>query len=205
MLKWIWDQREKEGFPKDIEKLKIKDFKEPVIYGKDMLGLIGQNETLIEAFRTIKRERVTGIGVVNERGELIGNVSASDIKVCFTCGKELVDVLEMKIEQFLALKSTLMIDVNRRISLPKPVTVTEEATVEEVLGKLIQHGIHRLWVVGSSRGKQETVDLEMAIGADTTGIGKRKRGKDETQLATSSEDIKKELTPIGVINIMLNY
>lgn len=35
------------------------------------------------AFEQIVRNQVTGIGITNEDGEIVANLSASDLKVCF--------------------------------------------------------------------------------------------------------------------------
>lgn len=154
VLRWLWDQREKEGFPQDILQLKLKDWKSSVICGTDMLWLVEQETSLAEAFRTIKRERVTGVGVVNAAGELVGNVSASDIKVCVASGRALIDLLTMSLERFLQLKGSLMVDIDQPLSHRHSITATPDDTMDQVLDKLITHRIHRLWIVDSARDEE---------------------------------------------------
>lgn len=156
VLRWLWEQREKEGFPQDIRQLKLKDWKSPVICGTDMLWLVEQETSLAEAFRTIKRERVTGVGVVNAAGELMGNVSASDIKVCVASGRALIDLLTMSLERFLQLKGSLMVDIDQPLSHRHSITATPDDTMDQVLDKLITHRIHRLWIVDSARDEEES-------------------------------------------------
>lgn len=120
-----------------------------------MLWLVDQNTTLAESFHTIKHERVTGVGVINEEGELIGNVSASDIKVCIASGRSLTDILVMKLDQFLQLKGSLMVGVDKRLSHPLPITVTPDDTMDQVLDKLTTYKIHRLWIVDSSDAMED--------------------------------------------------
>lgn len=156
VLRWLWEQREKEGFPQDIRQLKLKDWKSPVICGTDMLWLVEQETSLAEAFRTIKRERVTGVGVVNAVGELMGNVSASDIKVCVASGRALIDLLTMSLERFLQLKGSLMVDIDQPLSHRHSITATPDDTMDQVLDKLITHRIHRLWIVDSARDEEES-------------------------------------------------
>jgi CBS domain-containing protein len=163
VLGWLWEQREKEGFPQDIRRLKLKNWKSPVICGTDMLWLVEKETALAEAFHTIKRQRVTGVGVVNEAGELMGNVSASDIKVGVASGKQLLDMLTMSLEQFLTLKGSLMIDIDRPLSHRQPITATPEDTMEQVLEKLITHRIHRLWIVESD-GEGSDADISSLAG-----------------------------------------
>jgi CBS domain-containing protein len=163
VLGWLWEQREKEGFPQDIRRLKLKNWKSPVICGTDMLWLVEKETALAEAFHTIKRQRVTGVGVVNEAGELMGNVSASDIKVGVASGKQLLDMLTMSLEQFLTLKGSLMIDIDRPLSHRQPITATPEDTMEQVLEKLITHRIHRLWIVESD-GEGDDADVSSPAG-----------------------------------------
>lgn len=179
VLNWLWEQREKEGFPGDVRQLKLRDWKSSVLCGTDMLWLADQQTTLAEAFRTIKRERVTGVGVINGAGELIGNVSASDIKVCVASGRALIDLLSTTLERFLQLKGTLMVDIDRPLSHRHPITATPDDTMEQILDKLITHRIHRLWVVESTDSEElaDSVSPRDNRGkSDEAGTKKRKRG-----------------------------
>lgn len=147
VLEWLREQRKRDDFPKDVLQLKLRDWKSPVICGTDMLWLARQHSTLADAFRTIKRERVTGVAVVNEKGELIGNVSASDIKVIVSSGRSLLDLLAMSMDEFLRLKASIMVDLRHPLSRRVPITATADYTMDQVLDNLSEHRIHRLWIV----------------------------------------------------------
>ena len=99
---------------------------------------ISKHRKAIEAFQVIRSKGVSGIAVVNKHGKLIGNISASDLKVCS-------DSLDMLTVQDIGSNSDLMhhlfvptksylkyfLGVER---IPKPYCVQPSATLEEALG-----------------------------------------------------------------------
>jgi len=44
---------------------------------------VKSNSKAIEVFRLMDNKKLTGVAVVDESGRLVGNTSASDLKVCF--------------------------------------------------------------------------------------------------------------------------
>ncbi len=74
-----------------------------------------------------------------------GTISASDIKL-ITADRG-IDLLNMRLEQFLAHKASIAARGNIKISPHLPVYVTENDTLETILNKLITEKIHRVWVV----------------------------------------------------------
>lgn len=58
--------------------LKIVAEKFPAV--KDVVS-VSEDENVLSAFRKIKEEGVSGVAVVNKEGVLIGNISATDIRV----------------------------------------------------------------------------------------------------------------------------
>jgi len=104
---------------------------------KDVL-CIGEDKMLMEAFIEIKSKGVNGIGVIDQMGCLIGNISASDLKV-IGWEKNLsgFSKLKMSIKEFFDLHRTELIRVS-----PK-------TTLKTVLEQLVSTHAHRTYVTDS--------------------------------------------------------
>ncbi len=76
----------------------------------------------------------------------LGTVSASDVKLILVDKKGL-DLLGMRLEQFLEHKVSAMKDSTTKLGPHLPVFVTEQDTLETILSKLVTEKIHRVWVV----------------------------------------------------------
>jgi CBS domain-containing protein len=62
---------------------------------------------------------------VSESGELVGNVSATDVRVAAATGwQELTALLAKPLRDFLKFKASLMLTINERASHPRPITGT---------------------------------------------------------------------------------
>jgi len=98
---------------------------------------IRDDELAIDAFRRIHARGVSAVGVVDAEGKLVGNVSASDLKVIGYNGR---------------LMSRLFIPANEFIELTRPdgvgaITVTPQTNFSQLLDKLVMNRIHRVYVV----------------------------------------------------------
>jgi len=142
VARWLWQSRNVIGFPKDIL---LKPAKSAMCAGPDLV-LIPQDKSLLDAFRLLKDRRVSGLGVTNQSNQLVGNVSASDVKVMAASALDLVRMLGMRLDRIIELKRTLMLSFTERVAPPRPITVTGDATLEDVLEKLVTNHIHRVWV-----------------------------------------------------------
>lgn len=152
VVRWLWESRTYERFPAEILRLPAKNL---LSTGTSDLALIPHDKTLLDAFKLMKDRRFSGLGVINEAKELVGNVSASDIKVAAASALELVHLLRMRLDNFLEMKRTLMINLNERVAPPRPITVNEEEPFSSVLEKFVVNHIHRVWVVkqnGQAKG-----------------------------------------------------
>ncbi len=188
MMRWLWESRNSPGFPREALQLKVKNFiwhdvNVSVLRQQFNLCLIESDKTLLDAFQMINDKRVSGLGVINEEGELIGNVSASDIKIVSATSQELMSLLGMKLDKFLDLKGNLMLGLGVKASLPHPITVTEEDTMGNILQTLNENKIHRVWV---ERPKQ----AQTAAG---TGLGKIEQQQQHEE--------KPKLLPVGCVSL----
>jgi len=114
----------------NIEKLGIGNHK-PFVISSD--------STAIDAFSKIKELKVSGLGVVNQEGYLVGHVSASDI-----IGLEITNHFQWYSLQIL---SDYLRDVQKTSVYFKPITVSSSSTLLEVLELFKSTGVHKVYIV----------------------------------------------------------
>jgi len=102
---------------------------------------ISIKDTLMNAFWMIWKSRVSGIGIVDEKGMLVGNVSATDLKFLAMQNNPsvMLEALKNPLSHFLA---------NKKGEFPKdPVVVSLDESMENVMNRFIQNRVHRVYVV----------------------------------------------------------
>jgi CBS domain-containing protein len=168
IIRWLWVSRESPGFPTAALAMRIMDMSTAAIHefaSQRELILIEENHTVVAALRKIVEKRVNGLGVVSESGELVGNLSATDVRVAAATGwQELTSLLAKPLHDFLKFKASLMLNLNDRASHPRPITVTPEDKLEMALEKLATNHVHRVWVV---RGETKMTGTGPAAWADS--------------------------------------
>jgi CBS domain-containing protein len=139
----------------------------------------------IEAFARMCDERVSGVGVLDDRGSLIANLSVSDVR-CIQ--PEHFGILGLPVAEFLALlhgtsyagfsgagtpsdviSNPFFAKMNEggfRKSGPYLVTAKPETTFREVLSSFLTHGVHRVYVCEENNKKPvDVVTLTDALRA----------------------------------------
>jgi 5'-AMP-activated protein kinase regulatory gamma subunit len=139
----------------------------------------------IEAFARMCDERVSGVGVLDDRGSLIANLSVSDVR-CIQ--PEHFGILGLPAAEFLALlhgtsyagfsgagtpsdviSNPFFAKMNEggfRKTAPYLVTATPETTFREVLSSFLTHGVHRVYVCEENNKKPvDVVTLTDALRA----------------------------------------
>jgi len=91
---------------------------------------VTKDKLLIEVFSGIVESKFTGLAVVDEKGRLINNISASDLK---GVTKDTFWKLNMPISKVLGSKP--------------PLTCTPDSTLKSVIQKLYETKVHRIYVV----------------------------------------------------------
>jgi len=110
--------------------------------------VINMNEFVIKAFLQIWEKQVSGLAVVNDNGELVGNISNTDL--LRTHEKpigEMIHDLYQPIKQFLNIHTTMQ----EKVMLAdkpemKPVAVTAQDTIETTASKFLEHKVHRAFI-----------------------------------------------------------
>lgn len=98
----------------------------------------------IDAFKLIRDNRVSAVGVVDKEGILVGNISASDIKMIEHDARHLprlfnsVEVFTIKCNQFNNVDGEV-------------VTCSIDDKLESVIQKLSERKIHRIYVVDEKK------------------------------------------------------
>lgn len=102
---------------------------------------ISTEDKAIDAFKLIKDLRVNAVGVVDENGKLVGNISSSDIKLIDHDAKYIhrlfnkAGIFIIKIQQF------------NKSSSEEVATCKIEDRLNDVLNKLLERRVHRLYVI----------------------------------------------------------
>jgi len=121
----------KAGLSKTLEELGLAH--KPVVAVRD-------NESALNTFRLLNQKCLSGVAVVDKDGKIVGNTSASDLKLFIR--KPSFRLLKMPVFEYL--------NIIRRESIREGVpvvTVHADDTLEKAVGKLAATGMHRIFVV----------------------------------------------------------
>jgi len=105
---------------------------------------ISSEQIALEAFITVHEKKVSGVGVVDETGKLVGNISASDLKLIGFDGTH-SSRLYYSASQFLKLLAK-----ERDALVEPPIYVTLQSTFSDVVAKLVNCSVHRVYVVDTA-------------------------------------------------------
>jgi CBS domain-containing protein len=156
------------------------------------------NDLTIDAFYSLYRANVSGAGVVDEAGKVIGCLSASDLKQVaenydFT-------MLLKSVKEFLSDEA------------PEPVVLHAFDTLADVVAKLVTNHVHRVFIVGPGgypQGVVSTTDVLQVFATEADAKvdsgddkkeksekkekkGKKEKSKDEKKGDEKKKDKKKK-------------
>jgi len=94
------------------------------------------SETAVEGFQRMARENLSALAIVDEKGEIIGNLSSSDLRGLTS---NLIHRILMNVLDFLK--------ESHRGTVPAVICVTDRFTVREVMTKMLAFNVHRIWVI----------------------------------------------------------
>jgi len=120
---------------------------------RDMRPLVKvtTNELAISAFRKIKEERVTGVAVVNHARQIVGVISASDLRMIGPDASNIM-LLYMNCDEFIKHAQATNMNIVQRV-----VSVTPVDTMGTVIEKMVDNDIHRVFVVRTHHGMEQEV------------------------------------------------
>jgi len=99
----------------------------------------------IAAFALMHNTDVSGVGIVAEAGHLIGNISVSDLRAIRTAA--CFDRLGRPVDQFAKEAGLEHGPLTPGAAMPQVVTVGLADNLLTVMGKLVEHSLHRIYVV----------------------------------------------------------
>jgi len=105
------------------------------------LVTIRHDEKILNAFMKIYEEHVSGVGVLDDNGRIVGNISVSDLKDVGFTGDMFGKVYE-----------TAKVFLRRKIEglgIPKLVWTYNTSPLRDVLYRLRANGIHRVYIVNT--------------------------------------------------------
>jgi len=100
---------------------------------------ISENESVAAAIQKLREAHVSGIGIVDSSGKLVGNFSATALKFL---GLKVVNMVHMTLKEFLQSKP----DTKEESTL----MVNKHATASQVITQFKTSGVHRIFVVNES-------------------------------------------------------
>jgi len=106
---------------------------------------ISKGKPLIEAFSHIVENKFHGLAIIDEKGQIVNNISASDAK---GLTKENFWNLNLPIEKVLDLQNKL-----------PPVTCKPDITLGQLLQKLADYKVHRIFVVNEQNQPTNVITL----------------------------------------------
>jgi len=103
------------------------------------------NDPALKGFELMATKGISSIAIVEETGQIIHNMSASDVRLYFGVdGSEGDKDLTQEMEDYLAKKSA----GNAKSKARAPISVCKEGDdLHNVVTKLVKTGYHRVWVV----------------------------------------------------------
>jgi CBS domain-containing protein len=139
LLDFLWQNIEKVG---DVAQRKVADF---TIEPTEVLATINKNTKAIVAFREMVRLEKSGLGVVDDNGKLVDNISPRDLKGIHTDANV-----------FWRLWSTITEYKKRERSehdakIPELTYVTNQDNLYTVVEKMATLHIHRVYVVDGDK------------------------------------------------------
>lgn len=100
----------------------------------------------IHAFSLMHEKQISGLGIVDAEGRLVGNISARDLKYA-TADISIFTRLHLPVGEFIkTIRQSVVEDVQPAIS------VSETSTIEYVIARLVTNKLHRIYVT--------TIDLK---------------------------------------------
>jgi len=122
--------------------------------------------SLLDAFQKIYNDKVSGLAVVDENFRIIGNISASDLKLGdFSNPMSFFNELQMPIHEFLSSKQgQKQWAMGKKGGFFQPITITPFDTLRNAMEMCSQYEIHRIYVVDELQRPQYVLGLSDIIG-----------------------------------------
>jgi len=156
VVKWLYANKEK--LPPAILQEKVEN-----LFPLAPVHTIKQDSYVIDAFTDIYEKQVSGLAVVNDRGQIVANISASDVKYLLT--DNLMD-LSSDVYARIADLFDLAIDtplpnapVPKGALFHRPVVISPKNTLEELMDIVQSKKVHRVYLADNERIPERVISL----------------------------------------------
>jgi len=133
---------------------------------KEKMILVKETDSAVDAFKKMITENVSGLGVVNEHGKLVENISLRDLKAVQHDGR-MMWRLHQSCKHFLE-KVRNETPEERRPS--HVICVTPKDKFSHVIQLSVNHGIHRIYVVDEEKKPIGVISLKDILGEIITHV-----------------------------------
>ncbi len=139
---------------------------------------VRSNDLTIDAYYTIYRAQVSGAGVVDEQGKLVGCLSAADLK-------QIAENYDF---------TTLLKPVKEFLTdeAPDPVVLHAFDTLADVVAKLVTNHVHRVFIVGPGGYPQGVVSTTDVLRVFAKEDELKKEEKEKKEKKEKTDDAKKK-------------
>jgi len=156
-------EKNKSRLPRDLLKMEVTELFPPSrVWG------ISHDKYVIDALLMMDEREISGLAVVNEVGELVANISASDLKRMVTDEPlEMIYDVYSRLDEFLNLNapraaSSSGLTTPRKatpLQQTSPIYLTLRSTLEEMMDVVEREGIHRVYIVNEKRMPVRVITL----------------------------------------------
>jgi len=106
---------------------------------------VTEDDTVLLAIQKLKQHKISGVGIIDNNGILIGNFDATAVKY-FGIGDKVFDALKVTMKEFL---NSYLTQTPKDIEYP--VCVTKQTIFHQAILKFNHHGVHRIFVVDEEK------------------------------------------------------
>lgn len=147
VLRFLMSQRDYYDniFESTVEDLKL---------GRHLALTCHQDQTTLAALQKMQQGNISALAIVNNANELVGNLSASDLKGAVIInddpGSEPLGCLLLPVLAFLHQNGKKHIT---------PSSCTHKSTLGTIIEQMLDHGYHRVWVVDSANHVKSIISI----------------------------------------------
>jgi len=150
--------KHKEIIPQEILHKKVKELWK--LDGR--VHTINLNNFVIDAFTKICECKVSSIGIVDDSGALVGNLSANDIKRMDLSPDQLILDVNEQLRNFLNIYSATQ-KVAKELPRFDPIFVSGDTTCEDILSLVTKNRVHVVFAVDDHKKPLKAISLSDII------------------------------------------
>jgi len=133
---------------KQLGEKTLEELKLAAISDKKNLVSVPQERSVLEAFKLLHEKHLTSIAVLDVRGNIVANLSMTDIK--YLLKLDMLDLLHSSCKQAIQQIRLEKDRENEYKSVIPVFTVTKDSSLKRAIGKLLATKAHRLWVTADA-------------------------------------------------------